>query len=444
MPLTTQQTTHLANLGIETLNPMQEEALASIREATQTIIIAPTGSGKTVAFLLPMVELLKREEKGIQCIILAPTRELAIQIEQVWKKMGTGYKVNAFYGGHSMRVEKQSLSEPPAVLIGTPGRIADHLTRRTLDLRGVHALILDEFDKSLAMGFQDQMSYIIQNLRHLQTKVLVSATESVDIPEFVGIENPTKINYSNDVESESKLIVHTVKLPGKDKMAGLVDLLSHLGMSSTIMFCNHRESVEKTSDYLKSKGIENAFFHGGMDQIDREKVLIQFRNGSATFLVATDLAARGLDIESVKNIIHVELPFLEEDFIHRNGRTARMNADGNAFLLMHSEERLPKFIEEVPSEYIVKKSLTLPPPSVWTTLYFSGGKKDKLSKGDIMGFLSKTGGLERDEIGLIEQLDFMSFAAVKRNTLKKLLPILQLEKVKGKKYKIIEVKLNGS
>ena len=432
----------ISNLGIESLNLIQEEALISIQNEAETLLLAPTGSGKTLAFLLPILTKLNHDNKKIQVLILTPSRELAIQIEQVWKKMATGFRVNVCYGGHNMAVEIQNMAEPPALLIGTPGRIADHITRRTFDLTSIHTLVLDEFDKSLTLGFHDQMSYITRNLRKLKSKVLVSATAQVKIPEFAGIMNPRVLDFTTTFEDVSQLKIFTVMSESKDKIDCLFNLVCDLGAVSTIIFCNHREAVERTSSLLWEMGVENAFFHGGMEQIDREKTLIQFRNGSTNFLVASDLAARGLDITAVKNIIHYHLPHKNEDFVHRNGRTARMNAEGSAYIILHAEEKVPDYLNGKWDEYLPQPSATPPKRSLWTTIYIGGGKKDKISKGDVVGFLAKVGNLTKDDIGVIELLDFMTFATVKKAQLKTLLPIIQQAKLKGNKYKIQETALN--
>jgi superfamily II DNA/RNA helicase len=432
----------VSNLGIEHLNLIQEEALVSIQNEAETLLLAPTGSGKTIAFLMPIFTMLNKETKGVQCLVLAPSRELAIQIEQVWKKMSTGFKVNVCYGGHNMQVEIQNFVEPPALLIGTPGRIMDHLTRRSVDLSQVKTIVFDEFDKALALGFQEQMSYIMRCLKQLNKKVLVSATAQIMIPEFVNVKNPRVLDFSSTFEDVSQLKIFTVMSDNKDKIDCLFQLVCNLGAVSTIIFCNHREAVERTSLLLWEMGVENAFFHGGMDQIDRERTLLQFRNGSTHFLVASDLAARGLDISSIQNVIHYHLPHKNEEFVHRNGRTARMNAEGNAFVILHKDEPKPMYLDKNTEAYEMQDDLTPPKRSLWATIYINGGKKDKLSKGDIVGFLAKIGGLEKEDIGMIELMDFMSFAAIKKSKIKTVLPIIQQGKLKGNKYKIQVTELN--
>ncbi len=431
----------LSKLGIPALNAMQETALPAIQQHPNVILLAPTGSGKTLAFLLPVLSLLNAGTPGVQCLILSPTRELAIQIERVWQQMATGFKVNTCYGGHSMQTETKSLSQPPALLIGTPGRILEHINRNTIAPGSIRTLVLDEFDKSLSMGFQEQMADIIKALPGLEKRVLVSATAKQHIPGFTGITHPKVLNFNKAIEkSTDGLVVKRVVSPTEDKGPTLFRLLCFLGSEQTLIFCNQRDATEHASALLSSMGIANTFFHGGMDQPEREKTLVQFRNGSILFLVASDLAARGLDIPEVKHVVHFELPLKQNDFLHRNGRTARMHAEGTAYLLMHPDEPLPAYLPDPPPLLELPETDTLPEPSPWTTLYISGGKKDKLSKMDIVGFLSKKGNLQKDDIGKIEVLDFMSFVAVRKDLADGLLQAIQSEKMKGKKYKIVVTK----
>lgn len=428
----------LANLGIPALNALQETALPAILQHPNVIILAPTGSGKTLAFLLPVLEMLQPDTPGVQCLIISPTRELAVQIERVWQKMSTGFKVNTCYGGHSMQTEVHNLSQPPALLIGTPGRLLEHVERGTFGFENIKMLVLDEFDKSLHLGFHEQMADIIKALPALEKRVLASATNKLHIPLFTGITEPKVLNFYKLAEkSTDGLVVKKVVATDEDKNMTLFHLLCFLGNEQTLIFCNQRDSTEACCEFLVSMGIPSAYFHGGMEQPDREKTLVQFRNGSIVFLVASDLAARGLDIPEVRNVIHYELPLKKDDFVHRNGRTARMFADGTAYLLMQADEPLPAYLSESPELLELPPNLDLPEPSPWVTLYISGGKKDKLSKMDIVGFLSQKGSLQKDDLGKIEVMDFMSFAAVKKDKIAQLLPAIQAEKMKGKKYKIV-------
>jgi superfamily II DNA/RNA helicase len=431
----------LSNLGIHALNEMQEQAVQTIQAEPNVTLLAPTGSGKTLAFLLPVLNLLQAEKNGVQCLILSPTRELAIQIERVWQKMATGFKVNTCYGGHPMQTEINNLSQPPAVLIGTPGRILEHLTRATFSPDGISILILDEFDKSLSLGFQEQMAEIIKVLPALEKRVLVSATNKMVIPAFTGIVKPKVLNHTRPDENAANLLtVKTIISPDADKSETLFRLLCLLGPESTLIFCNQRDSTEAVRDALAEMGIRSASFHGGMDQPEREQTLVQFRNGSILYLVASDLAARGLDIPDVKNVIHYELPMKNNEFLHRNGRTARMHAEGTAYLILGPDEPLPIYLPNQPEVLPLPATYTLPEPSPWMTLYISGGKKDKLSKMDIVGFLTKKGELVRDDIGKIEVMDFMSFAAVRKTVAGHAVERVKNEKMKGKKYRIVAAK----
>jgi superfamily II DNA/RNA helicase len=427
----------LENLGITALNTLQEDAYEAIAQKPNVLLLAPTGSGKTLAFLLPILKKLNPEVIGVQCLIITPSRELAIQIESVWKKMATGFKVNSCYGGHSMPIEIQSLSEPPALLIGTPGRILDHIHRRSFTLNTIKTMVLDEFDKSLTLGYQEEMSAIIERLTRLETRVLASATANIVIPEFTGIKNPKILDFTEgSSQTNEGLAVKSVISLSKDKIDRLFELLCFIGSEQTIIFCNHRDATERTAEILNEKGIEAAFFHGGMEQADREKTLLQFRNGSIVFLVASDLAARGLDIPEVKHVIHYQLSIKKEDFTHRNGRTARMNAEGTAYLMLYDNEPAPAYVIPTPEVLDVPKNRPVPKSSEWVTLYISGGKKDKISKMDIAGFFMKKGHLLKEELGLITIMDFMSFVAVKKSKARKLLLLSQNEKMKGAKYKI--------
>lgn len=426
----------LLNLGIENLNEMQEVAQNAILNDSNVLLLSPTGSGKTVAFLLPVFKMLQEEITTVQCLILVPSRELGLQIEQVWKKMGTNYKVNTCYGGHSIETEIKNLSNPPAVLIGTPGRIADHIDRGTFKTDTIETLILDEFDKSLQLGFHEQMSFIISKLNKLNKRVLVSATSDIEIPRYTRVVNPTVLDFIPEEEENSNLSMKMIVSKEKDKINSLFHLICSLKSQSAIIFCNHRDAAERISDTLNEKGIYATYYHGGMDQDERERALIQFRNGSVTYLITTDLAARGLDIPEMKHVIHYHLPSKEDEFTHRNGRTARMLASGTAYIIAHESEKKMDYLDYGMPVLNVDSATTLPKPPEFKTIYISGGKKNKLNKIDIVGFFSQKGKLEKGDLGLIEVKDFISFAAVKAKKVKDLLNNIREEKMKGKKFKI--------
>jgi ATP-dependent RNA helicase DeaD len=426
----------LLNLGIQSLNKMQEVAQHAILNEDNVLLLSPTGSGKTLAFLLPIFQLLDEELKGVQCLILVPSRELGLQIEQVWKKMGTHYKVNTCYGGHSIDIEINNLSNPPALLIGTPGRIADHLDRGSFATENIKTYVLDEFDKSLQLGFHEEMSYIIGKITRANKRILVSATSGVEIPKYTKVIDPKVIDFIPNQKQNDNLDVRIVFSKSKDKIDSLFQLICSLNSEAAIIFCNHREAVERIHEMLTQKGIISTYYHGGLDQDERERALIQFRNGSVSYLITTDLGARGLDIPEMKHVIHYHLPAKEDEFTHRNGRTARMLASGTAYVLIHETEKKADYFDYGKRRLDVSNAKSLPKAPLYQTLYISGGKKNKLNKIDIVGFFSQKGKLEKDDIGLIEVKDFISFVAVKYPKVKSLLQNIKEEKMKGKKYKI--------
>mgnify|MGYP003110314489 CR=1 FL=1 len=422
----------LEKLGIESLNPMQMEALDAISSNASVVLLSPTGTGKTLAFLLPILEDLDPECRNIQVLILVPSRELAIQIEQVTREMGSGYKANAVYGGRAFSKDKIELSHPPAILIGTPGRVGDHLRRGTFAIENITTLVLDEFDKSLEVGFEAEMSEILATLPKLRKKILTSATQEIEIPAFAGIKDPVYINYLSS--GKAQLNVKTIKSPTRDKLDTLVDLLSPLRNSPGIIFCNFKDSIQEVSDHLFKNKINHGIFHGGMEQKDRERSLIKFRNGTYQLLLATDLAARGIDVPEIQFIIHYQLPHSGPEFTHRNGRTARMNQKGTAYVLHWEKENLPDFITPTPDEKVKKSNA--PTSITWETLFISGGRKDKISKGDIAGLFLKQGNLQKEELGNIELKQDCAFVAVPAEKAMELIAELNNSRLKRKKVRV--------
>ena len=428
----------LSKLGIEKLNEMQEESKLAIDSSNEIILLSPTGTGKTVAFLLPIIEKLDRNIDEIQALIVVPTRELAIQIEQVMRQMGTGFKVNAVYGGRAGSKDKIEIKHRPAILIGTMGRVADHLRRKTFSTHHINTLVLDEFDKSLEIGFEEEMKEVLEHLPKVNKKILTSATNGVEIPSFVELRKPLIVDYL-DGSKRSKLEMKLVISPKKDKLDTLLELLVHTRNQNGIVFCNYKDSIQRISDFLSENNISHGTFFGGMEQVERERALIKFRNGTYQILLATDLAARGIDVPELSFIIHYHLPHRSEEFTHRNGRTARMDAKGTAYILHYENESLPDFIEvlDLPTEKIDDlEGKNLPNPSEWTTLFVSGGRKDKVSKGDIAGLFFKQGKLEKYELGSIELKNDCAFVAVKKSVLKELLPKVNNQKLKKKKVRV--------
>ena len=439
----------LRNLNITQLTPMQQAVDKAYREMGDLIVLSPTGSGKTLAFLLPLVRSLKPEIGGVQALVLTPSRELALQIDSVFRQSGIPFKAMSCYGGRPAMEEHRALKAVcPSVVIGTPGRLNDHLKKANICSDTIHTLVIDEFDKCLELGFQDEMTEILGRLPRLEKRVLLSATDAESIPRFVGMggadgkRKVVKLDFlpKDEGETAARLDLHRVLSPQKDKLETLYRLLCVLGASSTLVFVNYRESVDRVAGYLKSKKMSCEAFHGGMEQMERERALYKFRNGSCPVLVSTDLASRGLDIPGIDHVVHYHLPVNEEAFTHRNGRTARWNASGTSYLILHPEEQLPAYLPSDTLEFSLPEETPKPIKPRWVTLYIGKGKKDKLNKVDIVGFLCKKGGLSGEDIGRIDVKEHNVFVAVKRGKVHQLLSLVQGEKIKGIKTLVEEAK----
>lgn len=366
----------LSRLKIDALNAMQTASITANEQHNNVVLLSATGSGKTLAFLLPVLALLDPEQRKTQALVVVPSRELAMQIEKVFRQMGTGFKVTCCYGGHLRETEERNLVQPPALLIGTPGRLGDHIRRGNITTDTIETLVLDEFDKTLESGFQDEVDFIIRSLPALKKRILTSATEAVEIPDFIGLDDPTRLNFLSPAdEIPEGLAIKLVHSDAKDKLKTLFKLICYLGNRSTVVFCNHRDAVERTSTYLSEQSVTNVFYHGAMEQRDREVALCKFRNGTSNLLVTTDLASRGLDIPNIRYIIHFHLPQTEEIFTHRNGRTARMDASGTAILILSPEETRPEFVAQETEIIDLPQTDTLPEKPKWSTLFIGAGKK---------------------------------------------------------------------
>lgn len=470
-----------SKLGIEALNPMQEAAAQAIAEHAGVILLSPTGSGKTLAFLLPLFERLDPQAEGVQAVVLVPSRELALQIEQLARDLGTGFKIGVAYGGRGFTKDLEELRHPPALWIGTPGRVADHLKRETVSLARVRTLVLDEFDKSLEVGFAKDMQAILDKLRGVDRKILTSATQGVAVPDFVKLPNPKRLDFVDPAAGMAApaIAVEVVFAAGErsdylpTKTAALAQMLRNLQEVGQrgIVFCSFKDSLAQLSAELEKRGIGHGLFYGGMEQQDRERALIRFRNGSHRVLLATDLAARGLDVPALDFILHFELPLKAQEFVHRNGRTARMRRSGTAYVLQGPGQKLPDFVQPISrrsaedwgavynsteSDLVAASAdaASSAPASgqesnsesgaentkaqavAWTTLFVSGGRKDKISKGDLAGFFFKEGGLQKDALGLIELKQDCAFVAVPSKAAERLVSTLNNRRLKTKKVRV--------
>lgn len=425
----------LSRLGIDTLNAMQQEVVAQCRRHPNVVLLSPTGSGKTLAYLLPLATQVDEECNELQALVLVPTRELAVQTHDTLCRLCPQCRCMACYGGRAAMDEHRTLrSLRPQVVIATPGRMLDHLQKQNLLPQGVKMLVIDEFDKSLEMGFRQQMSDILSQLTSLERTMLLSATDSADIPQFVGQNQFCRIDYSvAPHEDADRISLYEVHSPHKDKLTTLLFLIRTLGDTTSIVFVNYRESADRVGKFLKDNGVSTAVYHGQMEQRQRERTLYRFANGSCRVLVSTDLAARGLDIDSIDNIIHYHLPLDDKAYIHRNGRTARWDAQGNSYMILGPEEHRPAYVPAEPQLFSFPDRIPAPLPPRWATLYIGKGKQDKVNRVDVVGFLSKIGGLSREELGRVDVLPGWAYAAVARQAVPALLKRINGHKIKGQK-----------
>lgn len=430
----------LERLGVKALTLMQQKAMETYAKEGDMVLLSPTGSGKTLAYLLPLVLNLTQEE-GVLALVIVPSHELALQTDSVFKKMGTDFKSMACYGGRPVMDECRKLkSVRPNVIIGTPGRINDHLYRGNVDGGTVRVLVIDEFDKCLELGFRDEMNRVISKLPNIRKRVLLSATDAPEIPDFVAVENVWRIDFLEQEEPVSGLKMYRVQSSGLDKLNVLYRLLCLLGIDRTLVFVNYRESAEQITRYLQKEHFPCGMFHGGMEQDLRERSLCKFRNGSCPVLISTDLAARGLDIADVQHIVHFHLPVSEEVFVHRNGRTARWQSGGEVYIMLDSDEELPVYIKNDIPVFDLPVRVPELPKLQWTTLYINKGRRDKVNRVDIVGFLYKKGLLGREDIGIIDVKERYSFVAIRQERVKPLLALIGGEKLKNMRVIIEEAR----
>lgn len=428
-------------LGIEELNQMQRRMLAAGTEGRDLILLSPTGTGKTLAFMLPVLKMLRPSTGRVQAVVIAPSRELVMQIAGVFQKIGAGMKTTPLYGGHKFEDEENSLKAGCDIVVATPGRLLDHLKRRTFEALPTRILVLDEFDKSLELGFEEEMRKISNRLKNVSHMIMTSATRADVLPEFLKLNNPLTLDYLGENRNlRGRIRVHRVDTDSNDKLESLRVLIDNIWADGeagerAIVFVNHRESAERVAAYLEKQGYPAVLYHGAMDQRDRESAVARFNSGSRPILVATDLAARGLDIREVKSVIHYHQPLSPDAYTHRNGRTARVEADGDVYVLIGPDESVKDYVGIDDARWLDPEKTAGPAPRV-ETLYIGAGKKEKLSKGDILGFLVKQCGLEPSQIGAIDVRDHYSLTAVRDADMAKLLAAAKAGKIKGSRRQV--------
>ena len=424
----------LGKLGIKELNAMQQAAVEHCRNNDSMVLLSPTGTGKTVAFLLPLLERLKLSCEKVQAIVVLPSRELARQVFEVWRAMATPFHAVAFCGGRPLEQEMASLGGAmPSLVIGTPGRLLDHLNRNSFAVDSCSLLIIDEFDKCLEMGFQDEMQQLVEKLPYARSRFLLSATDAPEIPDFATADVEKLDFRAGGEQPVVRTSFYTITTTPEKRLENLFSLLCSFGGEPAIVFCNFRETVEEVYKYLSKLSVNCVAYHGALEQKQRELSLFRFKCGNSNILVSTDLAARGLDIKDVKHVVHYQRALTAETFTHRNGRTARWDADGAVYLFSFENKPLPEFAPDDLNEYILPKRNVLPPNPEWTILYVGKGKRDKISRGDLAGFFMKKGGLRSDELGTILVFDNYSYVAVKLNRMRAVIKAVEGEKIKGVK-----------
>ena len=427
-----------------TLNAMQTAVCDELLQHTDNLmVLSPTGSGKTLAYLLPLTQLLDAQSNQVQAVVVVPGRELALQSATVLKDMGCGLRGMACYGGRATMDEHRKLREvQPQIVFATPGRLNDHLQKGNIDTHAIRYLFIDEFDKCLEMGFHDEMQQLIGLLPKAICSVLLSATPAEELGSQTLVTHFFKVlNFlPEDEQVSQRVTIYRVQSEEKDKLPTLRQLLLSFQGASTIVFLNYRDAVERVATYLREQGFVVSHFHGGMEQRQREDALYRFSNGSASILVSTDLAARGLDIPNIANIVHYHLPETEDGYVHRVGRTARWDKHGKAFFILHGQEQIPVYVDADVADFALPQVLPEPTQPRFQTLYIGKGRRDKLSKTDIVGFLCKKGGLKGDEIGRIDVRDRYTYVAVARTKAKQVVQRTQGEKIKGLRTVIEEVR----
>lgn len=424
--------------GVKELNCFQKTLLESTDRAV--ILTAPTGSGKTLAFASRLLMELTEPCSRVQAMIIAPSRELVRQIADVISTLAVGFKTVVLYGGHPMADEKRSLSPTPDIIVATPGRLLDHLQRGTLSLYGDMTLVLDEYDKSLELGFEDEMKRIVKRMGHLKCLLLSSATPLAEIPDYLPLKGARMIDAGDADKPRQRMDIVEVTSYSADKLDTFCDLLrSFPDGARSMVFVNHRESADRVFERLRKERIDSCLYSGALDQMQRDVAVTMLDNRSAAVMVTTDLGARGLDIAKLDNVIHYHLPTSEQAWTHRNGRTARIEANGCVYIIVSERESVPEYMH--PDRKFVPPARTpLPIHAPMATLYFDAGKKEKLSKGDIAGFLSANTSVEAGMIGKIVVMDHYSLAAVPRFQARLLVEECAGKKVKGKRVRISLIK----
>ncbi len=456
----------LEELGYEILTKVQEQVIPLALAQKDIIVRSQTGSGKTAAFAIPICEKIRVEQKNPQVLVLTPTRELAVQVKQDIANIGRFKRIRcaAVVGRQSMEMQKRELNQRVHVIVGTPGRTLDHLERKSVNVEDVQYLIIDEADKMLDMGFIDQVEAIVKMLPDNRVTMLFSATMPEKIQDLCSqyMKNPIKVEIDSDNSSLQNIEQHYYDIEQNEKLALLMQILQIERPSTCILFCNTRDKVEMLLTKMKEKGCSCGSLHGGMEQRDRLESIQRFKRGEFQFLIATDVAARGIHIDDISLVVNYDMPLDNESYIHRIGRTGRAGNIGAAITFVtRMEYRDLQRIEEYVQYKIPKKELPTmaeieegqlsssiydrmePTPKVdkseklnrqITRIRINGGKKGKMRPGDILGAITAIPGVKGNDIGIIDIQDTCSYVEILANKGELVLEALQSTKIKGKIY----------
>jgi len=444
LPLTQEMLSNLDKIGYSTMTPIQADSLPLILDSKDVIAQAKTGSGKTAAFGIGILSRLNVKKFRVQSLLLCPTRELADQVAKELRqiaKFAHNIKILTLVGGASFGQQLGSLRHGAHIIVGTPGRVLKHLDKESLNLENLETLVLDEADRMLDMGFIEEIEKVIAYAPKERQTLLFSATYPDEIMSMSRKLQKDAVKVETiSVESTNKIVERFYKVDG-DKLQTLANIFSTFNPVNAIVFCNTKVETDAVAQKLQKMKIDAIALHGDMEQYDRNDVLVQFSNASARVLVATDVAARGLDIKELAMVVNYDLPHGEETYTHRIGRTGRAGAEGLAFTLFSSyeEEKIEEYrnetrIFESQESLKVQQNFDMKPKNI--TLVIEGGKKDKLRAGDLLGALTGDAGLKGSSIGKIDIYDRQAYVAIEREFIDEAQKKLSHGKIKKKKFSV--------
>lgn len=439
---------NLQQLGFKQMTAIQESALPLALAGEDVIAQAQTGSGKTAAFGIPLLHKLNQRFFGVQGLVLCPTRELASQVAEELRKLArfqANIKIVVLTGGVGIGPQIASMRKGAHVVVGTPGRIKDHLRKQTLALDQLQTLVLDEADRMLDMGFYAEIEDIVAHTPSSRQTLLFSATYPENIQQLSQhLQRQPQVVQASLAAPAPAIQQLLVLCAGQQKREQLIAAISQLGISKAVVFCNTKQSVSDTTEALRQAGFLTLALHGDLEQQERDEIYVRFKHDSAHFLVATDVAARGLDVEDLPAVINFELPRDNEVYVHRIGRTGRAGKSGLALNLAYEKERtkveaIEDFTQQTMQRHQLEENLpsnriqATKPPMV--TLALLAGKKDKLRAGDILGALTSKGGISGQQVGKIDVLNYVSYVAVAREVASQALKHLQQSRIKNRNIK---------